>query len=133
MQTESVYDRMTNAEKEVAKLLKDFKIQWSYEQPVFVWDENKRPRVWTPDFHLQHFGIYLEVCGSKTFNYNYRRKIYDINGYQVIFLHLYKQPNQWKHHLLKYLRLFTINRYYTLHEIVNNTIKHNHTSTLYVI
>ena len=45
MQTVSIYDKMTNSEKEVAELLKDMGIKWSYEHPVFVWDENKRPRV----------------------------------------------------------------------------------------
>ena len=50
MKRESIYDRMTNAEKEVAKVLGEFGIRWSYEQPIFVWDENKRPRVWAPDF-----------------------------------------------------------------------------------
>ena len=55
MRKESIYDRMTNAEKEVANVLKELKIQWSYEQPVFVWDENKRPRVWAPDFYLTQF------------------------------------------------------------------------------
>lgn len=44
MQKVSIYDQMTNAEKEVAELLKKMGIKWSYEQPVFVWDENNRPR-----------------------------------------------------------------------------------------
>jgi len=76
-----------NAEKEVAKHLKKYRIQWSYEHPVFVWDENKRPRVWTPDF-------YIEVCGSKSFDYNYRRKIFDRNGYMVIFFALLQENKQ---------------------------------------
>ena len=64
----SIYNRMTNAEREVAVLLIEMGIKWSYEHPVFVWDENKRPRVWAPDFYLVHFGIYVEVCGSKDFD-----------------------------------------------------------------
>jgi hypothetical protein len=118
MQRESVYDRMTNAEKEVANVLKEFGIQWSYEQPVFVWDENKRPRVWAPDFYLASFGIYLEVCGSEKFDYDYRRNIFDKNGYRVIFLHLYKETNKWKNHLIRYLQKFTIYRNHKLHEIL---------------
>ena len=98
---------MTNAEKEVANLLKDMGIKWSYEQPVFVWDENKRPRVWAPDFYLVPFGIYVEVCGSKNFDYDYRRRIFDRNGHRVIFLHLYKETNKCKYHLMGYLQLFT--------------------------
>ena len=119
MHRESIYDRMTNAEREVAQVLKELKIQWSYEQPVFVWDENKRPRVWAPDFYLKHFGIYIEVCGSEKFDYFYRRRIFDKNGYRVIFLHLYKETNKWETHLLNYLRLFTNYSKNKINEIYN--------------
>jgi len=115
---ESVYDRMTNAEKEVASALKELKIRWSFEQPVFVWDENKRPRVWAPDFYLEKFGIYIEVCGSKEFDYEYRRKVFDNNGHRVIFLHVYKESEKWKFHLVKYLQLFTHYRNHKLNEIL---------------
>src|SRR4030042_1115119 len=117
---------MTPTEKESSFVLKNLGIVWSFEQPLFVWDENKRPRVWTPDFYLKHLGIYLEVCGSKNFTYDYRQKIYDNNGYKVVFLHLYKETNKWKHHLLNYLQLFTHNRNHTLHQIINNGTKNNY-------
>ncbi|MGF3555253.1 MAG: hypothetical protein ACQXXF_08350, partial [Thermoplasmatota archaeon] len=97
---ESVYNRMTSAEKEVANTLKELGIKWSFEKPVFIWDENSRPRVWVPDFFLVHFGIYVEVCGSDKFDYEYRKSIFDKNGYLVIFLHIYKEKIKWKHHLL---------------------------------
>ena len=71
----SIYHHMTPAEKQVANLLKQYGILWHYERPVFVWDEQKRPRVWRPDFYLKSFGIYIEVCGSAQFDYEYRRKI----------------------------------------------------------
>jgi len=118
MQRESIYDKMTNSEKEVADLLKDLGIKWSYEHPVFVWDESKRPRVWAPDFYLIPFGVYIEVCGSENFNYDYRRKIFDENGYKVIFLHLYKEPNHWKRHLMDYLERITNYRNQKLNEIL---------------
>ena len=97
-------------------------IKWSYEQPIFVWDENKRPRVWTPDFYLTSFGIYVEVCGSKGFDYNYRRRIFNKNSYKVIFLHLYKESDQWKIHLIKYLQLFTTNSYNKLFNILRKKL-----------
>jgi hypothetical protein len=121
MQKESIYDRMTKPEYEVAKLLKKLGIKWTYEQPVFVWDENKRPRVWAPDFYLKNFGIYIEVCGSEKFDYEYRRKIFDRNGHRVIFLHLYKEPSKWKNHLISYLRLFTYSRNQKLVEIIGES------------
>jgi predicted nuclease of restriction endonuclease-like RecB superfamily len=118
---ESVYNRMTKAEKEVAQTLRELNIQWTYEQPVFVWDETKRPRVWTPDFYLKNYGVYIEVCGSEQFNYEYRRKIYEKNGHGVIYIHMYKQKEKWKAHLIRYLRVFTMNRY---HELFHTLQKH---------
>jgi hypothetical protein len=109
---------MTKAEKEVAYMLAELGIQWSYERPLFIWDEYKRPRVWTPDFYLLHFGIYIEVCGSKEFDYEYRRKIFARNGYQVIFLHLYKDKNKWKDHLFEYLKLYSNCRANKIQEIL---------------
>ena len=114
---ESIYDNMTRCEKEVADLLKEMGIKWAYEQPVFVWDENKRPRVWSPDFYLIPFGIYVEVCGSGNFDYEYRRKIFDNNGYRVIFLHLYKETNKWKNHLMNHLERIINYRNNKLHDI----------------
>ena len=115
---ESIYEKMTNPEKEVADLLKEMGIKWRYEHPVFVWDENKRPRVWAPDFFLIPFGIYIEVCGSKEFDYEYRRKILDKNGVRVIFLHLYKEKIKWKYHLISYLEVITNYRNHKLNDIL---------------
>ena len=118
MQRESIYDKMTYAEREVADLLKDLGIRWSYEHPVFVWDENKRPRVWAPDFYLGQFDLYVEVCGSEDFDYKYRKEIFNKNGYKVIFLHVYKKKKFWKNHLLAYIIYFTKNRYCLLSNII---------------
>ena len=123
MQKESVYDQMTKSEKEVAEFLKKLGISWLYEQPVFVWDENNRPRVWTPDFFLIPFGVYVEVCGSEKFDYEYRRSIYNNNGYRVIFLHLYKETIKWKEHLMNYLEGITNYRNRKLNEILRKKIE----------
>ncbi len=117
MQQISIYDKMTNAEREVAGLLKDMKIKWTYENPVFVWDENKRPRVWAPDFYLIPFGLYIEVCGSPDFDYEYRRKVFEKNGLKVIFLHLYKNHVEWKNHLVEYIILYTTQRINEINKI----------------
>ena len=109
---------MTRSERKVANLLNELGIYWSYEHPVFVWDENKRPRVWAPDFYLIPFGIYVEVCGSDQFDYEYRRKIFDNNGYIVIFLHLFKEKDKWIHHFMKYLERITECRTHKLSEIL---------------
>ncbi len=68
---------------------------------MFVYDEKKRPRVWTPDFYIPKLGMYIEVCGSEEFNYKYRKKIYKENGYHVVFVHYYKKKEEWKKYLVK--------------------------------
>lgn len=102
---------MTRFEKEVAEFLRDSGIFWEYEKPVYIWDKNRRPRVWTPDFFLVSFGIYVEVCGSESFDYEYRKKVYRKNDYDVIFLHLYKESTRWKRHFMEFLRLIMYSRY----------------------
>ena len=62
MQRESVYDKMTRSEKEVAELLKSLGIKWSYERPVFVWDENKRPRSILFSFFFYSGNTILNIC-----------------------------------------------------------------------
>ena len=90
MTQETIYDEMTNAEKEVADYLKEINLYWKFEQPVFVSDEKERPRVWAPDFYLPELGIYIEVCGSENIDYEYRKKIYAKNRIPVIFIHQFK-------------------------------------------
>lgn len=97
----SIYAGMTEIEKHVAKYLRAINLWWVYEFPVFVYDEKKRTRVWTPDFYIPKLGMHIEVCGSKDFDYEYRDKIYKENGYHVIFLHLYKEHKKWKSYLVK--------------------------------
>ena len=59
----SIFDKMSEPEKEVGKFLEELGIWWKYEYPIFVYDDNDRPRIWTPDFFLPLLGMYLEVCG----------------------------------------------------------------------
>ena len=93
--TQSVYEDMTKSEKEVADYLYELKIWWQFEQPIYVWDDKDRPRVWTPDFYLPELGIYIEVCGSEKFDYRYRAGIYKKNRVPVIFIHRFKNKKQW--------------------------------------
>ncbi|MCK4478201.1 hypothetical protein KAU88_06715 [Candidatus Bathyarchaeota archaeon] len=98
---DSVYADMEDSEKQVAACLRELDLWWVYEFPVFVYDEKKRPRVWTPDFYIPKLGMYIEVCGSRDFNYEYREKVYKKNGYHVIFVHLYKERKKWKNYMVK--------------------------------
>ena len=97
---QKVYADMTDSEKKVAFYLESIGLYWKFEFPLFVYDEKNRPRVWTPDFYIPRLGMFIEVCGSENFDYKYRDEIYRKNGFYVIFLHAYKEEEQWKKHLL---------------------------------
>jgi hypothetical protein len=101
---DSIYEGMKDSEKQVANYLRELDLWWLYEHPVFVYDEKDRPRVWTPDFYIPRFGMYIEVCGSKSFDYEYREKIYKKNGYPVIFVHFYKKEEKWQNYLIARIR-----------------------------
>ena len=87
---------MMPSERQVAEFLDELGLPWIFEFPVFVYDERKRPRVWTPDFFIPKLGIYIEVCGSKNFNYEYRERIYNENNVPIIWLQHYKKQDYWQ-------------------------------------
>lgn len=97
----SIYRKMTDPERDVARYLKKRGILWEFEFPVYVRDEKDRPRLWTPDFYIPSLGLYIEVCGSQEFDYEYRKGIYENNGIPVVFLHYYKRRKKWKHFLAR--------------------------------
>ena len=97
----SISDGMTGSEKEVEDYLRKLMLIYLYEQPVFVTDDKDRPRIWTPDFYLPELGIYIEVCGTKKFDYDFREKIYEKNNTPIIFIHQYKNPAEWQGWLKK--------------------------------
>ena len=105
----SVFDKMTDSEKKVANFLTKVNLYWKYEFPVFVWDEKERTRLWTPDFFIPKLGLYVEVCGSENFDYDYRDQIYKKNEIYVIYVHTYKDEKEWTHFLVN--RLEEINDY----------------------
>jgi len=92
--------KMTNAEKEVAQYLDKLGLWWKFEYPLALYDDGDRHRTWYPDFWLPRLGVYVEVCGIARNDYAYREKIYDENGFKVIFLHYYKEPDKWKKFLV---------------------------------
>ncbi len=119
---DSVYADMEDSEKQVANYLKELALWWVYEFPVFVYDEKKRPRVWAPDFYIPKLGMYVEVCGSKDFDYEYRERIYKKNGYYVIFAHLYKEKKKWKNYLVKRIMEIEEKRHNEVVKMINALI-----------
>ena len=73
---------MKESERQVSEYLTRLDLRHIYQFPVFVYDDMDRPRVWTPDFYIPKLGIYLEVEGSKNFDYDYRKRIYEKTGFR---------------------------------------------------
>ena len=96
----SIYEDMTETEKQVALYLQDLGFWWVYESPVFVYDDKNRPRVWTPDFYLPTLGMYVEVWGSEYKSHAYREEVYKKNGYHVVFVHCFG-AKKWRDFLVK--------------------------------
>jgi hypothetical protein len=95
---------MSLQEEKVDCFLHELGLITYYESPVFVSDDKKRPRVWSPDFFLPELGIYIEVCGAKRRAYKYRREIYQKNKIPVIFVKTYFDEKSWKEWILKGIR-----------------------------
>jgi hypothetical protein len=91
---------MYDSEKRFSEFLDELKIRWDYESPVYVKDERGRPRLWTPDFYLPDLGVYVEVCGTPDFKYDYRKKIYKDNKIPIVFIEEFKEPYRWKKALI---------------------------------
>jgi hypothetical protein len=119
---ESVYPDMGHSESEVATYLKELGLHWIFESPVFVYDEKDRPRVWTPDFYIPKLGIFLEVCGSEKFDYEYRERIYKKNGFFVVFIHFYKEKVKWRTYLIKRIMEIEEQRHSEVMKMINALI-----------
>lgn len=90
---------MKPSEIEVGQYLETLGVFWVYESPVFVYDTEDRPRVWTPDFYLPSLGMHVEVWSSEVEPHDYRERVYKKNGYNVIFVHTFKP--EWKQFLIR--------------------------------
>ena len=114
----SVVNKMTKPEKLVANFLNELGLWYKYEFPVFLYDEQDRPRVWTPDFFLPKLGLWVEVCGSENVDYSYREKIFDKNGMYIIFVHFYKDEKVWKQFLVERLEFIGEKRLSLISEVI---------------
>jgi hypothetical protein len=118
----SVYESMTNAKKKVADCLQELGLWWWDEFPVFVYDEKERPRVWTSDFYIPKLGMYIEVCGMNREGCDNREKIFMKNGYNIVFLHLFKKENMWKKYLVERIMEIEDHRHSEIEKMVGQLI-----------
>lgn len=123
MQEEMIYSDMTDFERQVSEYLDKLNIKWNFEYPVFLKDERNRPRLWTPDFFLPELNVYVEVCGSENFDYEYRKRRYYENNIDVIYLHLYRDSKEWQNHFKERLIICTKDRLALLNRMMDLAFK----------
>lgn len=115
-----VYDDMSKAELIVCDFLKEMRVFWVYEQPVFLSDDMGRPRIFAPDFFLPEFGIYLEVMGNPNKpDYERRQNIYEKNNIPIIFIAPFHDKS-WANKVFDFIEYVHHLRYEKLKRVRNN-------------
>ncbi len=95
----------STGERRIANILNKYGIDFKYESPVTVNDQQNNLRIWYPDFYLPEYGIYLEYNGING-NLDYdigkakRESTYKGNGLEVINIGHHLQPCQLENHIL---------------------------------
>ena len=110
---------MTEPETQVAVFLDELGLEYRFEFPISIYEDNERFRIWYPDFFLPELMLHVEVCGSEQFDYSFRKKMYVKNKVGVIFVHFYKGPQAWKPYLVDRLEHFGNERRKSIYEALN--------------
>ena len=123
MNNVSVYEKMTQGERETADFLTSLGVYWKYHQSVTINDEEDLQRIYYPDFFLPQFGVYIEVCGAdRKEEYDRRRKLYFKNNIKIIFVETFKDCRKWKMFLLSSLFKIQVERMSLLYSIAEEMI-----------
>jgi hypothetical protein len=103
-------------EKKIAGILDKYGISFKYESPVIVIDNDKKQRIWYPDFYLPQFGIYLEFYGFKG-NHDYdnsrriKEQVFKNLGYEVINIDTTVPKENIDNHIINQIYKVQRNRY----------------------
>jgi hypothetical protein len=95
----------SSGERRIAEVLNKYGIDFKYESPVTVYDQQNNLRIWYPDFYLPEYGIYLEYNGiNGNFDYDIgkakRESTYKRNGLEVINIGHHIQSCQLENYIL---------------------------------
>ena len=95
----------SRAERQIARMLDRYGIQYKYEYPVAVVDRGK-VRIWYPDFWLLDYGIIMEyVGGLRDRDYKegveHKKAVYEAAGFPAIFLDGQSFDGCWPKKIMK--------------------------------
>ena len=57
------YSFKSAGERKIAEVLNKYGIDFKYESPVLINDNQGKQRIWYPDFYLPEYGVYIENYG----------------------------------------------------------------------
>ena len=94
----------SKGEYQIAHFLKDMQIEFEYEFPIAIIDDDGKVKIWYPDFYLKEYQIVIEYFGM--YNYNeaykenaeYKKKIFKQCGIQ--FVPVYELDRNWQEYIL---------------------------------
>ncbi len=106
----------SEGERRIAYFLNDNEIRYQYEPGVLVHPEDRKPRIWYPDFYLPEFGTYIEYYGLKgkrNYDCGIKRKetTYAKMGLDVIPVYPWTFTEDWKGYIMKGIKQGVIRRY----------------------
>lgn len=105
---EDSYNFKSEGERTIAEVLNKYRIDFKYEWPILIRDDEKKLRIWYPDFFLPKYGVYLEYFGYEN-NTEYdngrkrKEKIYNEMKIDVISIDSKIGDNQLESHLINQL------------------------------
>jgi len=112
----------SEGERKIAEFLDNYNIHYIYEKGVLVIDKNK-PKIWYPDFYLPEFATYIEyygLAGNQNYDYNieHKKKVYSINGVEVISVYPWTFCENWQKYIIDNLYEISSNRLNSLSQKV---------------
>jgi len=101
-----LYEKYKSAgERRIADILNKYGIDFKYEPPLTVYDQQNNLRIWYPDFYLPEYSIYLEFNGFEG-NPNYdigrikKESTYKKNGIDIIGITPSIQNSQLENYII---------------------------------
>jgi hypothetical protein len=90
----------SHGERQIAAYLKERGLDFTYERPVAVVDDDKT-KIWHPDFYLNDYHIIIEYFGMNGNAQNarlndYKRHVYRANKYDLIEIYPEDFERNWR-------------------------------------
>lgn len=119
----SIYDKMTQGERQTADYLTYLGIFWKYHHPVTITDEEDLSRIYYPDFSSRSSEFISKYAGliEKKSILEGRSCILK-NNIKVVFVETFKDGTKWKFFLLHSLFKTQVERMSLLYAIAEENI-----------